>query len=137
MKKWPQDERFIECSPMLDGHTFTGIIFFAVGSVEIWSFEGPKFPLRNNLICSFYCLLGLMPPYVTGSGPSLDRQARTQFKRYILKCSSAHSPDWVPTRAENIVLRIDRNVRSRTFSQYRKVSSIESSISSIVDYEKL
>ena len=38
---------------------------------------------------------------------------------------------------ENIVSRSDRKSRSRTFSQYRTVSSIESSISSIVDTEKL
>ena len=38
MKKWPQDERFIECALVLHSHTFTGIIFLAVASVEIWSF---------------------------------------------------------------------------------------------------
>ena len=38
---------------------------------------------------------------------------------------------------ENIVLSIDRNPRSQNFSQYRRVSSIEPPISSIVDTEKL
>ena len=43
----------------------------------------------------------------------------------------------IGSRAENIVSRIHQNPRPRSFSQYRKVSSIESSISSIVDTEKL
>ena len=38
---------------------------------------------------------------------------------------------------ENIVSSIDRKSRSRIFSQYQKVSSIESSISGIVDTEKM
>ena len=44
---------------------------------------------------------------------------------------------YVATKPENFVLHVDRNPRSRTFSQYRKVSSIESSTSKIVDTEKL
>ena len=38
---------------------------------------------------------------------------------------------------ENIVSSVYRNPRSRNFSQYRRVSSIDSSISSIVNTEKL
>ena len=44
-----------------------------------------------------------------------------------------HSYHDIMIRAENIVPRIDRNLRSRTFSEYWKVSSIKPSISSIVD----
>ena len=42
-----------------------------------------------------------------------------------------------PTSLENIVSSIDQKSRSRTFSQYRTVSSIESSILSVVVTEKL
>ena len=48
MKKWPQDERFIECAPVLHGHTFTGIIFLAVASVEIWPFVGSSTQISSQ-----------------------------------------------------------------------------------------
>ena len=45
-------------------------------------------------------------------------------------------PSMIKVSLENIVSSIDRKSRSQTFSQYRTVSSIESSKSSIVDTEK-
>ena len=59
-----------------------------------------------------------------------SRSSFHQINRFI-------APHWYLTNPENIVSRINRNLWSRTFSQYWKVLSTESSILSIVDAEKL
>ena len=53
-----------------------------------------------------------------------------QINRFI-------APHWYLTNPENIISRIDRNPRSRTFSQNRKVLSIKYSLLSDIYTEKL